>query len=328
MKYLRRIISFLLIFSMVSGLLACSKDPGRKHRDDHSSGSDSSLRLPEDEPERVIFYYHYSNYAWGADEYGMCITNKCNVYVISDYDIEYPRYAECFDFCIACLSPDMTLEEEFVNDMYCLACDLDPSEDYIEEQVGYDMGDSYSYFINDDGQEIQFMNSGCSQGQLKGTPDKLLTIWDDMREHIESSSDDPANYNIYCSTDRLRSWTVDSTGLPEGRYSFYHIDDLISFLEENGIDIPDQELDAINAQYPYFEYNGVIFLDIDSSTPSLQSVFFVDPENAVCYFDHFPGASDVNRGSTVISVYLWGGCYEYNVYHDLSGDEWVMMSDS
>ncbi|MBQ4271547.1 MAG: hypothetical protein II718_06950 [Clostridiales bacterium] len=326
MKTFKRAGTVLVVLLMALSLFSCSKDTRKKDRKDREPSSDPEkpISLPIDEDEHVIFYEHSCNYAWGAYEYGRCITNKCNVYEFSDYDRISDDYLANFDFCIGCLSPSYTLEEDFVNDMYELACDLDPSAEYIEDFFAYDAGDSYYYFVTDDGQSIQFMNEGCYKGSLKGAPDELLGMWQEMFNHIETSYNNDPPYDIYSSSDCLRSWTVSDMDVDDGKYSFDSTGDLLYFLTENNIPVSDEDLQAIEARDEYLQYNGKIFLDIDSNAGSLQSVFFVDEDNRICYFDHMPGAFQTDPSDTVISIYMWNSCWDTsNPYEDPEGVEWA-----
>ncbi|MBO4241675.1 MAG: hypothetical protein J5883_00155, partial [Clostridiales bacterium] len=276
--------------------------------------------------ERVVFYYQFESPLDYHREKGFFVTNHYNVYYYENeiWDNTADRPIDRFDLIYENMEPFTTIDPDYFNSLYAEAACLDPSGTYPISLVLDNGNEGYAYYIDEDGNMIQYATYGSYTGSMDSASYAMVNMWDTLYDLGMDSIDYDGYFSCYTGLDiPFYSFGVD-VDAPCGCYTFSSTSDLLTYLESVGIELTDDVIEAIEAEDQTLGYGMTIFLEIaDLETAFPRNAIFINNVTGETFFGGY--STDESNGGCIrsVSIAIAPDAFETGTYLTPDGSEWI-----
>ena len=203
----------------------------------------------KEDPEKVLFTYEHTNYAWGYHSSLILVMGDGKVYSLSDnllssYDPSdnSGQLEEKLDI-ITRFEPFCTLNADYLRELVEAASRVDPDSTYTEEFMMDDYGQAILYYWNENNEKVMCSNDGDVRYHFDDPDCGLVEdLWNRRDDNaIANPSFAHTALYLYTAYDLpLETVHCGYVELPQGdcgRYVFENYEVFSKFCEENHIDM-------------------------------------------------------------------------------------------
>ncbi|MBO7450772.1 MAG: hypothetical protein J6U54_10420 [Clostridiales bacterium] len=342
-RFLSGLMAVLLVCAFASG---CSDTSSKKSkvRSKDKDRSSETVKITETEgPDgdlleietngNPLFYAEHTNYSEGYQDSLFVIMDNGDLYKCYGWDggfgtDGYP--IDKLDHLLAYTIPYGRLESEYLRWLYTEAMSIDRDAELIEENVGYDMGQTMDYCIDQNtGAQFFCLETGSNESTYDDPhAEKFKELWTKIGEHIEYPElpvdiVDLFTYETRFDTLECKDLKLDPNA--GGKYYFEDWDVFKRKAEEWNID-----MGKISYLFEEEYYSGVIFVQFESapvgSDPYRDALMtHADRFTLLPSLDYYYIAPSGEKTTYVSIAVFPGAVIDENIYTE-SGEQWELVS--